>query len=95
MKTNTGLDAGFFIGRDDELVTAQSLALPVTLVEIQHPAGFLREIAVAGKNPTTMLPWSNRVGIKPAPYRCTADLRDNAAMDRLSYQIGATEARKR
>src|SRR5207248_3018433 len=73
---------------------AQSLALPVTLVEIQHPAGFLREICVAAKNPTAMLPRSNRVGIKPAPYRGTADLRHNATIDRLPYQSFATEPRK-
>ncbi len=44
MDASTGLDAGLFIGRNDELVCLQGLALPDALVEVQQACGFGSEL---------------------------------------------------
>src|ERR1017187_3883670 len=95
MQANAGLNAGLFVGGNDELVTAQGFILPAALVEIQHPSGFLGEVLVPGKNPTAMLPGPNRIGVQPAPDGRATDLRDNPAGARVAHQLLSAEAPRR
>ena len=42
------LNGGLLVGRDDVLLGTERLTLPITLVEVQHPPGFMREVGDAG-----------------------------------------------
>jgi hypothetical protein len=55
MHSDAGLNARFLVRRDDELIIAQGLALPITLVKVQHLASSLGEVFGARENPTAML----------------------------------------
>jgi len=73
MDSDSGLDAGFFVGADDEVLRVEGLSLPLFGVEIENPARFGRELGVAGKNPGAVLPRTDGVFMKPAPHRFIAD----------------------
>jgi hypothetical protein len=69
------LDAGLLVGRDDELVVAQGLALPASPVKIQDAAGLELEVRVPRKDPAAVLPGADRIFVQPAPHRAVADAR--------------------
>jgi len=68
----TGLDAGLLVGRDHKFILLQPLTLPLALIEVQNLSGFAREIRIAGKDPTAVLPRTNRLLMEPAPERRAA-----------------------
>jgi hypothetical protein len=43
-----GLDAGFLVCRDHELVILQRLVFPVAGVSVENAAGFIRKVGIAG-----------------------------------------------
>src|SRR6266478_3208363 len=57
--------------------------------------GFVGEIRIARKDPGAVLPGPNGVFVQPAPYRCVADARNDAAVLRFAHDVGATETRQR
>ena len=95
MDASAGLDAGLFIGRNDELVFLEGLALPDALVEIQQTSGFGCELRVAGKNPTAVKPGSDGVFMEPAPESAITDFGHQPGLTNLLVQLGQTPARER
>ena len=71
--TPAGLDGGFLIGAQDELIPSQGLALPNALVEIEQTAGLGEKVRIAGKQPATMLPGPDGILMEPAPDGGPAD----------------------
>jgi hypothetical protein len=67
------LDTGFLVGADYELVRSQPATLPNSVVEVEDPAGLVREVGVAGKDPAPVLPGSNGVFVEPSPDGGIAD----------------------
>jgi hypothetical protein len=63
------LDPGFLIGRQHVLVVAEWIAVEGSGVQVQHPAGFEREVGVAGEDPGPVLPGFDRIGGQPAAHR--------------------------
>jgi len=55
------LDAGFLIGRNNELIVLQRLTLPVAGIQIQQAAGFVSEVGIAREDPTTVVPRTNSI----------------------------------
>ncbi len=92
MDASTGLDAGLFIGRNDELVCLQGLALPDALVEVQQACGFGSELRVTGKNPTTVKPRSDGIFMQPAPKSAIADFGHQPGLTDLLVQLGEAPA---
>ena len=82
--TLAGLDGGFFIGAQDELIRAQGLAFPNALVEIEQTAGLGEKVRIAGKQPATMLPGPDGVLMEPAPDGGSADGSHQARLTDLS-----------
>ena len=62
-----GLNAGLFIGGDDEFIVLQRLVLPLAGVEIQYAPGLGGEVWVARENPAAVVPGPNGVFMQPAP----------------------------
>jgi hypothetical protein len=42
------LDGGLLVGANDEVALAERFALKAPLIEVEHPAGFVREVGIAG-----------------------------------------------
>ena len=95
MFTTSRLNAGFFIRGDDELGAMQGFPLPDSGVEIENAPGFVGEVRIPRKDPTSMLPRTNGVGTEPTPECGAADLGDYALSDHLLADIGQGEARER
>ena len=84
MQAMPGLNAGLLIGRDDKFICLEWLPLPLTLVEVQHPASFGGEIRVARENPAAMLPGANRVFMQPPPQGGSAQLCHQATLANMA-----------
>lgn len=93
--TASRLNTGFLICGDDELRTMQGFPLPGSGVEIENASGFVSEVGIARKDPTSMLPRTNGVGTEPTPEGGTADLGDYALSDHLLADIGQGQPRER
>src|SRR6266850_1278587 len=89
------LNAGLFIGGDDEFVIFQRPALPLPGVEIQQAAGLGGEVRVAREYPTAVVPRPNGVLIQPAPQRAAADRGNQTALLDLLNQITGARAGQR
>jgi hypothetical protein len=50
------LDGGLVVGANDEIALAERFAFEAPMVEVEHPAGFGREVGIAGEDPATILP---------------------------------------
>lgn len=92
--TLAGLDGGFLIGGQDELIRAQGLTLPNALVEIQQAAGLGEKVRIAGKQPATMLPGPDGILMEPAPDGGPADGGHQARLTDLSGQIVVAPVRE-
>ena len=102
MDASASLNAGLLIGRNHELVLLQGLVLPDSLVKIQQPSGFGRELRIPRKNPTAMKPRSDRVFMEPSPESAVTDfghqpgladlLRSGLASGRLSFSADIKKA---
>ena len=95
MTPRTGLDAGFFIGRQDKVVVRQGASFPDVLVQIQDSPGFGGKVGVSREDPAAMLPGADRVFMKPSPYVTVAEGRDQARAASLSGDIRYAPARQR
>jgi hypothetical protein len=78
MNARSCLDTGFLVGRQNKLVIFERLALPDALIEVEDTAGLDGEVRIARKDPTAVLPRTNRVFIEPTPDGAVTDRRDNA-----------------
>jgi hypothetical protein len=103
--TASRLNTGFFICGDDELRTMQGFPLqgfplqgfplPDAGVEIENASGFVSEVGIPRKDPTSMLPRTNGVGTEPTPECGAADLGGYALSDHLLTDIGQEQPRER
>lgn len=95
VRTAQRLDAGLLIGRQHELVVPQGASIPDPSIKVKDAPGFFGELGIAGEDPRSMLPRSNRILMEPAPYGAIADGRHKATLPSLSGHIGRTPAGKR
>jgi hypothetical protein len=58
-----GLELGLLVGADDVLVGPQPVALPQSLIEVEHSFGLGCEVRVSGKDPGLMQPRLDRIGV--------------------------------
>ncbi len=93
--TQTRLYAGFLIGREDEVTAAKRQAFPAPLVEVEHSARLGAELGIAGKDPASVPPWTERVAAEPAPKRRAADLGNDSLGDDLALNLAERETRQR
>lgn len=93
--SDSGLDAGFLVGADDEVIRAKGLALPLLGVEVEHPARLGREFGVAGEDPGSVLPRADGVFMKPAPHGFMTDGGDEAGALDVTDDIRGAQARER
>lgn len=93
--TSPSLDAGFLVGRQDELIILQRASLPDPFVKIQDTSRLLREIRVARENPAAVVPRSDRILVEPTPDRRTTDRCHDASLPGLGSQVPRTPSRKR
>jgi len=68
-----GLNAGFLVGGDHELIILQGVAFPLAGIQIQDAAGFFGKVGIAWEDPATVVPGANGVLMQPAPKRAAAD----------------------
>jgi len=85
MHSSPGLNAGFLVRRQHELISLQCLSIPHPLVKVQHPTGLGLKLRVPREDPTAVLPWFDRVLVQPAPDRASAD---RGYQSRVSGAIG-------
>lgn len=91
----TGLNAGFFIGTNDEIIWSQGCAFPHTLVQVEDATGLGGEQRITRKNPAPVRPWPDGVGREPPPHGVSADGGCDAPFDSLSSDVGAAQPRER
>ena len=89
------LNAGFFVGGDDEFVVMQRLLFPDAFIKIENTASLDRKFRIARENPTAVLPGSDRIGVKPTPHRTVTDSGHKSGLADLRAQIGDTPTRER
>jgi len=94
MATRPRLDAGFLIGRQDEVIGGERPALPDPLIEVEDAPGFPSKVGIARKDPTPVLPGANRVFMQPTPY-CAALRVATSPERRASAASSATLQRAR
>jgi len=95
VNSESGLDAGLLVGRQDVLPRAERPAVPAPGVEIQDALGFDGERRIAGKDPTAMPPRAEGVLAEPAPQRGPADLGDQPLRDDRLLQLAQRPACQR
>lgn len=61
------LNAGLLVGGDDELIAFQGLFLPAALIEIEDSAGLGGKGGISWKDPTSVIPGADGVGVEPSP----------------------------
>ena len=89
----TGLNTAFFVRRDDELTRMERASLPNTIIQIEDAPGLGREIGIAWKDPTAMLPRTQRIGAEP-PQSRPADLRYQALGDHFAPNLRERKSRQ-
>jgi hypothetical protein len=95
MNAASGLNAGFFVGGDDEFIGSQGLATPGAGIQIEDTAGLGGELRVPRKNPTTVIPGPNGILMEPAPDRAAGDGGDQAGLTDLSRNVRRAPMRER
>jgi hypothetical protein len=92
MDSDPGLNAGFFVGAEDEVVGREGLSFPLVRVEVEHAAGLFGEAGVAGENPGAVLPGPDGVFMEPAPYGFIAQGGDDSAVARVAQDIRGAQS---
>ena len=87
------LNARLLIGAGHEVVTAERLAVPHTMVKIQYACAFGFELRITREDPATVVPRANCILRKPAPDSCAADCRCDSLPDHCARQITSAVAR--
>lgn len=95
MAARSCLNAGFLVGRQHKFVCFERLALPDAFIEVKNIPGSDGEVWVARKDPTTVLPGTDRVLVEPTPDSAVTDRRDNAGAARFGGNLSDTPARER
>jgi len=67
VNASSGLDAGFLVCRDDELVHPQRSTVPSAGVEIEDASRFGAKVGILGEDPAAVTPRADRVLAEPAP----------------------------
>ena len=91
VRAASGLDAGFLVGGDDELVGVQRSPLPLASVEVEDPSRFGRKLRVAREEPAAMAPGPDGIVVKPPPNGLLADPGHNAAPLHLPHEVRRAE----
>ena len=89
------LNAGLFIGGDDEFVAFQGLLLPGTFIEIENAAGFDGKGGVSGEDPASVIPGTDGVGMEPSPNGASRNRGHQAGVADLPNQIRRVPVRQR
>ena len=92
---STSLNAGFFVGRQNELIVLKATTVPSPFVQVENTAGLNSKMRISREDPTTMLPWPDCILVQPSPYRRTADRRNASRLDDRRGKISSTPSRKR
>ena len=95
MDPQPSLDAGLLVGREDELVGAQRLALPAPFAQVQDVPCLGLEIRVARIDTAAVLLGTDSVFVPPTPDGAAADPRHQTAGLSVSCHIGHAEPRQR
>lgn len=95
MNAMTRLNTGFLVGTDDIFLTVKWLAIPDTMIHVQNTPGLILKIGIAGKNPTTLLPWLDRILAEPTPHCGAADGCSNASLHGQLRDLACGEPRQR
>ena len=95
MQPHAGLNAGLFIGAENEIVGAQRMAVPPASIEVEDATGLHRKLRIAREDPGPVLPRANRVFMQPAPDGLVADRGDDAGALGLAQDIRGAQARQR
>lgn len=66
MPTNSGLNTGLLISRDDIITWGEGSTFPFLGVKIQYPAGFLQEVRVSWVDPRPMKPRAKSIFMQPS-----------------------------
>jgi len=92
MFASPGLNAGFFVRGDHELIILQRLPFPCASIQIENAAGFVGKVGIAREDPTAVIPGPNGILMQPAPQGAAADGSHQARLTNLSRQIRRTPA---
>src|SRR2546422_8342817 len=95
MLASPGLNAGFLVRRDHELVILQRPAFPCAGIQIENATGFVGKVGIAREDPATVVPGPNDILMQPAPQRAAADRSHQAGLTDLAGQIRGAPARQR
>lgn len=95
MQTAAGLDAGFLVCGEDELIVGERFALPKPFIEVQESPGLGRKVGVVGEDPAAVGPRANGIFVQPAPHGAVADRRHQTRLPSLTGHVGPTESGER
>src|SRR5215210_4147928 len=83
LQAMASLDGGLLVGADHILLGTERLTLPSTLVEIQYPPCFMREVGIAGEDPRAMVEGPDGFFREPSPDGGPRDLGYETSLHRL------------
>lgn len=90
MFASPGLNAGFFVRGDHELIILQGLPFPCAGIQIENATGFVGKVGIAREDPTAVIPGPNGILMQPAPKCAAADGSHQSRLTNLSRQIRGT-----
>jgi len=92
MSSPAGLDAGFLIGRQHELVVFERLPVPHSFIKIQDASRFQGKVGIPREYPRAVSPRADGILVEPSPHGAVADCGHEATLTSLSSQIGDAPA---
>jgi len=95
MTAGPGLNAGFFIRRQNKLIRLQGLSFPDALVKVEDASRFEGKLGISRKDPTTMVPRSDGIFMEPAPDGGFTNGRHQTRVPHVMSDIGHAQARER
>jgi hypothetical protein len=87
-----GLNTGFCIRREHEVVGSQRGVLPHALIQVKDATGLRSKVGIAREKPASMLPRAQRIAAEPAPQASAADFRDQP-LSNTCWRMSAIESR--
>lgn len=94
MNARSRLDTGLLIGRENKFVIFKRSTLPDAFIEVENTPGLGGKVRVARKDPTAVLPRTDRIFVEPAPDRAVTDGCDNPGAARFGCDLSDTPARE-
>lgn len=91
----TCLNARLLVCRQNKLVIFETASVPAPFIQVENAPGLVCKLRVPWENPATVLPGSNRILVKPSPYRGAADRCPNSGLPHSCGEIPRTPAGKR